>query len=99
VNSSKADRLPEAGHYGRFVSLHHYGLPVANNNADARDWNKYIEPYLSDLGFSDGLDLLDREKLKRARAYKSTLLPMLDLAKKLGFGANWRFPAHLSNQQ
>ena len=72
-------------------------LIVANKNAGARDWNKYIEPYLSDLRFSDKLDLLDREKLERA--YKSTLLPMLELAKNLGFSANWRFRRMPSKQQ
>ena len=43
------------------------------------------------------LDLLDREKLERA--YKSTLLPMLELAKNLGFSANWRFRHMPSKQQ
>jgi hypothetical protein len=97
VNSSKSDHLPEAGYFDRFVSLQHQGLIVANKNAGARDWNKYIEPYLSDLRFSDKLDLLDREKLERA--YKSTLLPMLELAKNLGFSANWRFRHMPSKQQ
>jgi hypothetical protein len=49
------------------------------------------------LRFSDKLDLLDREKLERA--YKSTLLPMLELAKNLGFSANWRFRRMPSKQQ
>jgi hypothetical protein len=97
VNSSKSDHLPEARYFDRFVSLQHQGLIVANKNAGARDWNKYIEPYLSDLRFSDKLDLLDREKLERA--YKSTLLPMLELAKNLGFSANWRFRRMPSKQQ
>jgi hypothetical protein len=97
VNSSKSDHLPEARYFDRFVSLQHQGLIVANKNAGARDWNKYIEPYLSDLRFSDKLDLLDREKLDRA--YKSTLLPMLELAKNLGFSANWRFRHMPSKQQ
>jgi hypothetical protein len=62
---------------------------VANENAGARKWEKYIEPYIVDLRFNDKLDLLDRGKLKRA--YEFTLLPMLALAKHPGFSSNWRF--------
>jgi len=70
---------------------------VTNQNAGERKWEKYIEPYISDLKFSDKLDLLDRDKLKRA--YESTVLPMLELARTLGFSANWRFHCTPSKQQ
>jgi hypothetical protein len=62
---------------------------VTNKNAGEQKWDKYIESYISDLKFSDKLDLLDPDKLRRA--YESILLPMLELARNLGFRANWRF--------
>lgn len=89
VNSSKSDQLPATRYFDRFVSLQHHGLTVTNKNAGEQEWDKYIESYISDLKFSDKLDLLDRDKLRRA--YESTLLPMLELARNLGFSANWRF--------
>lgn len=89
VNSSKSNQLPANIYFDRFVSLQHQGLTVTHGHSGERKWEKYIEPYISDLKFSDKLDLLDRQKLKRA--YESTLLPMLELAKNLGFNQSWRF--------
>jgi hypothetical protein len=97
VNSSKSDNLPDNEYFDHFVCLQRQGLTVTSKNAGDREWDKYIEPYLADLRFSDKQDLLDLDKLRRA--YESTLRPMLELAKNLGFSANWRFPSAPSNQQ
>jgi hypothetical protein len=89
VNSSKSDNLPASVYFDGFVSLQHQGLVITNKKVKERKWDKYIEPFIADLKISDKLDLLDQHKLRRA--YEATLLPMLKLAKTLGFSSNWHF--------
>jgi hypothetical protein len=89
VNSSKSDCLPSQTYFNSFVSLQHQGLVITNREVEERKWEKYIEPYIADLKISDKLDLLDQHKLRRA--YESNLLPLLELAKSLGFSPDWHF--------
>ena len=89
VNSSKSDCLPSQSYFDSFVNLQHQGLVITNQQAGERKWEKYIEPYIADLKISDKLDLLDQQKLRQA--YESNLLPLLELAKSLGFSPDWRF--------
>ena len=89
VNSSKSDNLPASVYFDGFVRLQHQGLVITNKRIEEQKWDKYIEPFIADLKISDKLDLLDLHKLRRA--YEATLLPMLKLAKTLGFSPNWHF--------
>jgi hypothetical protein len=89
VNSSKSDHLPASVYFDSFVRLQHQGLVITNKRIEEQKWDKYIEPFVADLKISDKLDLLDLHKLRRA--YDAILLPMLKLAKTLGFSSNWHF--------
>jgi hypothetical protein len=95
VNSSKSDNLPASAYFDSFVSLQHRGLVITHKRVEEQKWDKYVEPFIADLKVGDKLDLLDRHKLRRA--YEATLLPMLKLAKTLGFSPNWHFRNTPSN--
>jgi len=71
------------------VATQHLGLITTSQNLEERKWELYVEPFIADLKFSCAQDLLDATMLRRA--YKSTLLPMLELARTLGFSANWTY--------
>jgi hypothetical protein len=47
-----------------------------------------VEPYVSDLGFSNQEDLLVLEKL--GNAYEQVLKPLVLLAANQGFGVEWQ---------
>lgn len=54
------------------------------------DWERYVEPYASDLKLSYE-NLLDIDKLRNA--YEATIIPLINLAKNQGFSTEW----HLSS--
>jgi len=95
INSSKSDNLPAGIYFDSFVSLQHQGLVITHKQVEEQKWDKYIEPFIADLKVGNKLDLLDQHKLRRA--YEATLLPMLKLAKTLGFRSNWHFRQAPSN--
>jgi hypothetical protein len=49
-------------------------------------WEKYVEPYTSDLKLSPE-DLLDLDRLQNA--YELTIIPLMNLAKNQGFSTEW----------
>jgi len=81
INSSKSDHLPAGYYFDQFVRLQHQGLVTSHRHAGERKWEDYVEPFITDLRFSDRNDLLDADKLK----------PLPELAKTLGFAAGWRY--------
>lgn len=89
INSAKSDRLPANAYFAPFVKLQHRGLVVSQQILSERRWEKRVESFIADLKLSDKRDLLDYEKLNRA--YQQTVLPLLELAKGLGFSHNWRY--------
>ncbi|MEA5561301.1 HNH endonuclease domain-containing protein [Planktothrix agardhii] len=92
VNSSKSNNLPSTNQYfENFIKLQHLGLTVScqyfKQNSKQKTWEKYTEPFISELKISNTDDLLDLEKL--TNAYKITLNPLIALAKNQGFSSNW----------
>lgn len=89
VNSAKSNNLPSERYFDDFVTIQHLGLTISRKQMTEKNWNKYIEPYIADLKFSDKDDLLKYESIKRA--YKSTLKPLISLAASQGFMADWSY--------
>lgn len=89
VNSAKSNSLPASGYFEGFVALQHHGLITSKELVGERKWEKYIESYIADLRIGDAADLLNPARLRRA--YEANLKPQIELAKTLGFQANWRY--------
>ena len=89
VNSAKSDRLPANVYFEPFVNLQHRGLFISHQILGERRWEKQVESFIADLKLGDKRDLLDLEKLRRA--YQQTVLPLLELAKGLGFFSDWQY--------
>ena len=89
VNSAKSNRLPADEYFDKFVTVQHQGLVITHSQLSIGQWNKRVEPYLSDLGISDQSHLLDRQLLENA--YASVVKPLITLAASQGFGIGWRF--------
>ena len=90
VNSSKSNNIPSVDKYFmKFVELQHVGLTISYEHLSEKQWDKYIESYLTDLKISDKNNLLDLDILHSA--YKSTVLPLLSLAAGQGFMADWSY--------
>lgn len=90
VNSSKSNNIPSVDKYFmKFVGLQHVGLTISYEHLSERQWNKYIESYLTDLKISDQNNLLDLDILNSA--YRNTVLPLLSLATTQGFMADWSY--------
>lgn len=89
VNSAKSDRLPSNVYFEPFVNLQHRGLFISHQILGERRWEKQVESFIADLKLGDKRDLLDLEKLRRA--YQQTVLPLLELAKGLGFFSDWQY--------
>jgi hypothetical protein len=90
ANSSKSDQLPSEQYLEGLVALQHTGLKVSKPLM-GKKWLSYAEPYLTDLKIESSESLLDLEKLRSA--YRNTVLPLLSLAERQGFSANWTYLA------
>lgn len=90
VNSSKSNNIPSVDKYFiKFVELQHIGLTISYEYLSERQWNKYIESYLTDLKILDKNNLLDLDILNSA--YQNTVLPLLSLAATQGFMTGWLY--------
>ncbi|MEM9539119.1 MAG: HNH endonuclease domain-containing protein [Cyanobacteria bacterium P01_E01_bin.42] len=89
INSSKSDNIPAIQYLDQFIIVQHLGLKISFENMKESQWLKIIESYFSDLKIHDKDDLLNFEILKNA--YKSTLNPLISLAKNQGFVTDWRY--------
>lgn len=89
INSSKSDKIPSNTYLEKFISAQHLGLTIYHSCGSTRRWNNYIEPYIVDLGFSCGNDLLDFNKL--SKQYKLKIEPLIALAVSQGFEHEWMY--------
>jgi HNH endonuclease len=89
VNSAKSNCIPAARYFDSLINLQHQGLITTQQYLSERAWEKHVIPFISDLKIADTHELLDPDKL--SIAYKRTLLPLISLAERLGFQANWRY--------
>jgi hypothetical protein len=87
INSSKSDKIPSDAYLEEFIKMQHLGLVMYHGCSSTKKWNNYIEPYIVDLGFSSGNDLLDFDKLRKQ--YKLKIEPLIALAVSQGFEHEW----------
>ena len=95
VNSVKSNNLPASVYFDKFVSLQHRGLVISHRHLSEGKWERFVEPFILDLKFDSKRDLFVLEKLRMA--YQLTLLPLLELAKNLGFSTGWKYLQKSSN--
>ena len=94
ANASKGNRLPDTKFVESFINIQSIGLSLSKRQLSVREWTLQTEPYLADLRISED-DLLSHCKL--SGALKSTMLPMIALAKQSGFSPNWKYRNKLAN--
>lgn len=91
VNSSKSNNLPSEQYFDDFIKLQHLGLKISHQyyleNNKQNTWEKYTEPFITDLKISNLDDLLNFQILHNA--YKIVFNPLISLATNQGFTANW----------
>jgi HNH endonuclease len=87
VNSSKSDRIPSNNYFDSFVKIQHLGLTTFHEHGSRIQWNKHVEPYLVELGFSEANDLLNLERLRKQ--YQLRFQPLVALAISQGFAGDW----------
>jgi hypothetical protein len=94
ANASKSNRLPSIHYMNKFIDSQANGLSQAESQFNAREWEVHTEPFLVDLRLTqEGL----RSRIKLSEALKSTLLPMIALAKQSGFSPDWKYRNKLAN--
>ncbi len=86
ANRSKSDFLPSAKYFNKFVELQHVGLIHKNQNLSKASWSKLTETFVLDLHI-DKSSLIDFDCLKKV--YSDALLPLICLAKSMGFKSEW----------
>lgn len=86
INSSKSNNLPSQKYFNNFIQIQYLGLITSYEFMKKSDWEKYVEPYASDLKLSYE-NLLDIDKLRNA--YEATITPLISLAKNQGFSTEW----------
>lgn len=90
VNSSKSNNIPLTDlYFDKFIELQHLGLNISYEKMAQKQWNGYVEPYLSDLRIANQNNLLNLNILREA--YKTTLMPLISLAANQGFMAGWYY--------
>lgn len=91
VNSQKSDAIPAEQYLDAFVELQHHGLRIFHELIDHKNWLRDVEPYLLGLNISNERDLLDVDRLRSA--YRSTIPPLIALARAQGFASGWVYTA------
>ncbi|MBX9252913.1 hypothetical protein H1Q63_02870 [Desmonostoc muscorum CCALA 125] len=90
VNSSKSNNIPLTDlYFDKFIELQHLGLNISYEKMAQKQWNGYVEPYLSDLRIANQNNLLNLNILREA--YKTTLMPLISLAANQGFMSGWYY--------
>jgi hypothetical protein len=88
ANSAKGARLPHPAYVAGLVALQYRGLVASEQRPPLKDWETASAEFLGDLHIAS-CDLLNADRL--AAAYASTLEPQLEIARAIGFEADWRF--------
>ena len=90
ANSSKSNNLPDLDSYlTKFIETHSTAIHLSRKIFSDKKWQRYMEPYISDLHLTSYVDVLDEVKLEVA--YKNTILPLYEIAQSNGFCANWQY--------
>jgi len=89
VNSSKSDKIPSNDYFDQFVWTQHRGITTFYEFGSKKLWNKYVEPYFVDLGFSDEAKLLNYQQFKQQ--YELKVKPLIALAVGQGFEPDWKY--------
>ncbi|MCZ4288415.1 HNH endonuclease [Hoeflea alexandrii] len=85
VNFSKGARLPLDGHLDELIKLHHHVVTAALGHARKSE-STFLDQYCTDLRLSPE-QLSDERALREA--YVGNVLPMLAIAKRMGFPTDW----------
>jgi len=89
ANSSKSNNLPDLSYLDDFIEIQSNAIHVSKGVYSDKKWKKIMEPFISDLNISSYSDLLDESILDKA--YKSTILPLYEIAKTNGFSSGWLY--------
>lgn len=87
VNSSKSNNLPHENYLSKLINFQYEGLITSRDALTENKWHRDTECFVSDLKLSSD-QLTMQEYLESA--YKITVLPLIQLARNMGFSAGWR---------
>ena len=88
ANSAKNNRLPDETYIEQFILSHHRALHATKATMRRSEWGNAIECYLNDLHLDSVDALLNIDTLEAA--YRSTISPLLLIARNMGFGHGWK---------
>jgi SOS-response transcriptional repressor LexA len=96
-NSSKSNNLPDLDSYlTKFIETHSTAIRLSREIFSDKKWQKYMEPYISDLHLTSYADVLDEVKLEAA--YNNTIRPLYEIAQSNGFCAGWQYSTTKENK-
>ncbi|WP_201345787.1 HNH endonuclease domain-containing protein [Thiohalobacter sp. COW1] len=90
VNTRKGDSLPDRRYISQFVEHQALALDLGMSILKPDQWQKFIEPYILDLGLAHD-SIQDEHAIQDA--YSATIEPLISLAGQIGFQSNWVYPA------
>jgi len=88
ANRSKSDFLPQDKYFNKFVEFQHAGLSQIYKNSPEPKWKKLTESFIFDLHIEES-SFKDLDCLKKV--YLDTMLPLISLAKSMGFNSEWDY--------
>jgi len=88
ANRSKSDFLPSKKYFNKFIEFQHIGLCRTCENLQKNKSVKVIESFLYDLHIQESV-LTDFSSIHKA--YSNTMLPLISLAKSMGFNSDWEY--------
>ena len=85
INSKKGARLPRVEAVDRLAAFHSQAIEFGRHG-HIPNWTRFSDEYASDLRLSPD-EIGDTARL--VDAYRGTIIPMLTIAKRMGFPADW----------
>jgi hypothetical protein len=90
VNSMKSNNLPSEEYVSKIIASQLELIQFNKKNYSGKKWSNFIAPYVEALKLQED-DMLNKNKL--APKLGSLILSQLEGAKRLGFVADWSYPA------
>lgn len=88
ANLAKGNQLPDPSYIEEIGDFHFRALTCARTTMLPARWKRAVASYVGDLRIAEA-ELDDKNKFKAA--YARAVRPQLDVARSVGFQANWRW--------
>ncbi len=96
ANSSKNNNLPDLSYLDAFIEEQFIAIQTAREIYPEKKWQKYMQPYISDLHIASYNDL--SSQIIVYEAFQHTVKPLYEIASVNGFSSGWVYQGNVNEK-